>query len=176
MRDKNENLLLDGGSRYLLFLKESESYPGYWSGTIHPYKFLLVDGEARVESPVGTMGVKFPDRPEDEFIEEIEALIARKGSPGAAEAEAIKIPDESQWTLTEVNGDALVGGTYATLIDRGFYGGCDGRNSFGGGRDNGPPIASSEGTFSVPETVRTLQLCAGIDGVMEQADAYGGGH
>ena len=28
VRDKNENLLLDGGSRYLLFLKESESYPG----------------------------------------------------------------------------------------------------------------------------------------------------
>ena len=97
-------------------------------------------------SPVGTMGVKFPDRPEDEFIEEIEALIARKGSPGAAEAEAIKIPDESQWTLTEVNGDALVGGTYATLeIDGGFYGGYDGRNSFGGGRDMGPLSPARKG-------------------------------
>ena len=28
-RDKNEKLLLDEGSRYLLFLKENESYPGY---------------------------------------------------------------------------------------------------------------------------------------------------
>ena len=29
VRDENENLLLDKGSRYLLFLKENESYPGY---------------------------------------------------------------------------------------------------------------------------------------------------
>ena len=78
VRDKNENLLLDESSRYLLFLKENESYPGYWSGTIHPYKFLLVDGEARSESPVGTMDGKFPNRPESEFIDEIEALIAAR--------------------------------------------------------------------------------------------------
>ena len=41
MRDNNTNLLLGKGNRYLLFLKENGSIPGYWSGTIHPYKFLL---------------------------------------------------------------------------------------------------------------------------------------
>ena len=173
VRDKNENLLLDEGSRYLLFLKENESYPGYWSGTIHPYKFLLEDGEARSESPVGTMGGKFPNRPESEFIDEIEALIAGEESRDTTETEATNIPDESQWLLLEVNGDALIGGTYATLeINRNSYGGYDGCNDFGGMWDDGTPIAGQDGTFSVPVTFRTLQLCEGTDGVMEQADAY----
>ena len=52
-RDTNANLLLGKGNRYLLFLKENSSLPGYWSGTVHPYKFLLKDGRAKVESPVG---------------------------------------------------------------------------------------------------------------------------
>ena len=37
---------------------------------------------------------------------------------------------------------------------------------------NGTPIARQDGTFSVPETARTLQLCVGVDGLMEQADSY----
>ena len=173
VRDKNENLLLDERSRYLLFLKENESYPGYWSGTIHPYKFLLEDGEARSESPVGTMGGKFPDRPESEFIDEIESLIAGEESPGATEMEAIGLPGESQWLLAEIDGDALVDGTYATLeINRNSYGGYDGCNDFGGMSTSGTPIAGQDGTFSAPETARTLKLCEGVDGLMEQADAY----
>ncbi len=173
VRDENENLLLDKGSRYLLFLKENESYPGYWSGTIHPYKFRLVDGDARVESPVGTLDGEFPDRPESEFIDEIEALIAGEGLRDTTETEATGIPDESKWLLAEVNGDVLIDGTYATLeIDGDSYGGYDGCNSFGGMRDDGTPIARPDGTFSVPETAQTLQLCSGVDGLMEQADAY----
>ena len=172
-RDKNEKLLLDEGSRYLLFLKENESYPGYLSGTIHPYKFLLADGEARSESPVGTLGGKFPDRPEDEFIDEIEALIAGKESPGTTEKEATGLPDESQWLLVEVDGDALIDGTYATLkLSGNSYGGYDGCNSFAGEWDDDTLIAQQDGTFSVPVTVRSLQLCGDIDGVMEQADSY----
>ena len=173
VRDKNENLPLDGGSRYLLFLKENESYPGYWSGTIHPYKFLLLDGEARVESPVGTMGGKFPNRPEDEFINEIEALIAGKGAIGTTETEATGIPDESEWLLMEVNGDTLIDGTYVTLnLSGDSYGGYDGCNGFGGKTEDGSSIASPDGTFSVPVTIRTLQLCGGVDGLLEQADSY----
>ena len=172
-RNKNEDLLLDEGSRYLLFLRENESYPGYLSGTIHPHKFLLVDGEARVESPVGTMGGKFPNRPEDEFIDEVEALIAGEELPNTSETEAPRIPDESKWLLAEVNGDVLIYGTYATLTINGdSYGGYDGCNDFGGMWDDGTPIAGPDGTFAVPETVRTLQLCSGVDGLMEQADSY----
>ena len=173
VRDKNENLLLDEGSRYLLFLKENESYPGYWSGTIHPYKFLLVDDEARSESPVGTMDGEFPNRPESEFIDEIEVLVAGEELPDISETDALEISDESQWMLVEVNGDALIDGTHATLeIDGDSYGGYDGCNSFAGMWDDGTPIAGQDGTFSVPVTAQTLQLCGGIDGVMEQADAY----
>lgn len=76
VRDKNENLLLDKGSRYLLFLKENESYPGYWSGTIHPYKFLLKDGRAKSESPVGDLDGAFPEQSEADFISSIESRIA----------------------------------------------------------------------------------------------------
>ena len=173
VRDRNENLLVDEGSRYLLFLKENESYPGHWSGTVHPYKFLLVDGEARSESPVGTLGGKFPDRPESEFITEIEALIAGEELPDISGTGALEIPDESQWVLVEVEGDALIDGTYATLeINRNSYGGYDGCNDFGGMSTSGTLIAGPDGTFSVPETARTLKLCEGVDGLMEQADAY----
>ena len=95
--------------------------------------------------------------------------------PGAqpAETEATVIPDESQWLLAEIDGDALIDGTSATLEIAGdSYGGYDGCNDFGGMWTNGTPIARPDGTFSVPETVRTLKFCEGIDGVMEQADAY----
>ena len=173
VRDRNENLLLEEGSRYLLFLKENESYPGYLSGTIHPYKFLLVDGEARSESPVGTLDGEFLDRPESEFIKEIESLIAGKELRDATETEAKETPSESKWLLAEVNGDKLIDGTHATLEIYGdSYGGYDGCNSFAGMWDDGTPIVRQDGTLSVPTTVQTLQLCGGVDGLMEQADAY----
>ena len=76
MRDENTNLLLGKGSRYLLFLKENETYPDYWSGPAHPYKFLLKDGRARVESPVGDLRGAFPDHSEAEFISSVESRIS----------------------------------------------------------------------------------------------------
>ena len=76
MRHENANLLLGKDSRYLLFLKENESYPGYWSGPAHPYKFLLKDGRAKVESPVGDLGGAFPEQSEAEFISGVESKIA----------------------------------------------------------------------------------------------------
>ena len=76
MRDNNTNLLLGKGNRYLLFLKENSSLPGYWSGTIHPYKFLLKDGLAKAESPVGDLDGAFPEQSEADFISSIESRIA----------------------------------------------------------------------------------------------------
>ena len=76
MRDNNTNLLLGKGNRYLLFLKENGSIPGYWSGTIHPYKFLLKDGLAKAESPVGDLDGAFPEQSEADFISSIESRIA----------------------------------------------------------------------------------------------------
>ena len=79
VRDENEKVLFGKGKRYLLFLKENESYPGYWSGTIHPYKFLLKEGRAKAESPVGDLGGTFPEQSEADFISSVESRIA--GNP-----------------------------------------------------------------------------------------------
>ena len=75
-RDTNEDLLLGKGDRYLLFLRENGSYPGYWIGTAHPYKFLLTGGQAKVESPVGDLDGAFPEQSESEFIDSVESRIA----------------------------------------------------------------------------------------------------
>ena len=76
VRDENEKLLFGKGKRYLLFLKDNESYPGYWSGTIHPYKFLLKGGRAKAESPVGDLSGTFPEQSEADFISSVESRIA----------------------------------------------------------------------------------------------------
>ena len=76
-RDTNEDLLLGKNSRYLLFLIENGSVPGYWMGTAHPYKFLLKGGQAKVESPVGDLRGAFPEQSESDFISAVEAEIAR---------------------------------------------------------------------------------------------------
>lgn len=75
-RNKDENLSLGKGDRYLLFLKENGSYPGYWSGPAHPYKFLLSGGRAKVESPVGDLGRAFLEQSEVEFVSSVESRIA----------------------------------------------------------------------------------------------------
>ena len=79
VRDTNANLLLGKGNRYLLFLKENGSYPGYWSGTVHPYKLLLTGGRAKVESPVGDLDGTSPEQSEVDFISSVEDKIA--GNP-----------------------------------------------------------------------------------------------
>ena len=75
-RDKDERLSLGKGDRYLLFLKKNSSYPSYWSGPAHPYKFLLSDGRAKAESPVGDLRGAFPERSEAEFVSSVESRIA----------------------------------------------------------------------------------------------------
>ena len=75
-RNKDANLSLGKGDRYLLFLKENSSYQGYWSGPAHPYKFLLSDGRAKAESPVGDLGGAFPEQSEAEFVSSVESRIA----------------------------------------------------------------------------------------------------
>ena len=75
-RDTNEDLLLGKNRRYLLFLIENGSVPGYWMGTAHPYKFLLKGGRAKVESPVGDLRGAFPEQSESDFISAVEAEIA----------------------------------------------------------------------------------------------------
>ena len=75
-RNKDENLSLGKGDRYLFFLKENGSYPGYWSGPAHPYKFLLSGGRAKAESPVGDLSGAFPEQSEAEFVSIVESRIA----------------------------------------------------------------------------------------------------
>ena len=74
-REKPENLLLGKGSRYLLFLREQDSSNDYWLGTAEPYKFLLSDGQTKVESPVAGMEEMFPNQAEFFFLNNIEGMI-----------------------------------------------------------------------------------------------------
>lgn len=85
-RDKDERLSLGQGDRYLLFLQENSSYPGYWSGPAHPYKFLLSDGRAKVESPVGDLGGAFPEQSEADFVSSVESWISKTSVASGGQA------------------------------------------------------------------------------------------
>lgn len=54
-RNDSLGVRLGRNSRYLLFLEENDHPPGLWKGIAEPYRFLLAEDEARVESPVGTL-------------------------------------------------------------------------------------------------------------------------
>ena len=87
-RYDNLALMLGRSNRYLLFLRDHADTEGLWSGTAQPYKFLLVNGDARSEI-LGTLDGAFPNRPESEFIDQVEALIASRGSDDATKTAAL---------------------------------------------------------------------------------------
>ncbi len=74
-RNDSLGVRLGKGNRYLLFLKEFEDVPELWTGTVEPYRFLLEDGRAQVESPVGNVGGEFSSRSEDELVSFVEELL-----------------------------------------------------------------------------------------------------
>ena len=172
-RYDNLALMLGRSNRYLLFLRDHADTEGLWSGTAQPYKFLLVNGDARSEIPLGTLDGAFPNRPESEFIDQVEALIASRGSDDATKTAALRIPNDATWLLEYLDGSPRVDGTHVALrVNGDSLGGFDGCNSFGGRWDDGITIARPDGTFSVPTTFWTQMLCGGPEGIMEQADSY----
>ena len=74
-RNDSPGVRLGKGSRYLLFLREFEDVLGLWTGTVEPYRFLLKNDMAQVESPVGNVGGEFPSRSEDELVSLVEELV-----------------------------------------------------------------------------------------------------
>lgn len=74
-RNVSLGVRLGSGSRYLLFLREFEDVPGLWTGTLEPYRFLLKNGRAQVESPVGDAGGEFQSRSEEELVSLVEGLL-----------------------------------------------------------------------------------------------------
>ena len=142
-RDTPPHLLLGKSSRYLLFLSEQgDDAPGLWMGAVHPYKFLMSDGRAKVESPVGTLDGAFPDRTEAEFVSLVESLITGNIAVEIPRMAAFGIPDGVRWVLESVDGSPLIDGTFASLTVQGDqYGGFDGCNSFGGRREDGTQVA-----------------------------------
>ena len=74
-RNDSLGVRLGSNSRYLLFLREFEDVPGLWTGTVEPYRFLLKNGRAQVESPVGNVGGEFPSRGEEELVSLVEELV-----------------------------------------------------------------------------------------------------
>ena len=172
-RDASPELLMARNSRYVLFLRENDHAPGLWMGTAHPYKFLLEDDMARVESPVGGLDGAFPDRSEAELVSLIESFMASNRVGQAPKIAELETPDGSNWELELVDGSPLIDDTFVLLTIRGDeYGEFDGCNRFGGRTGDGTPIARPDGTFSAPGVSRTEMLCEGPEGVMEQADAF----
>ena len=172
-RDTSPNLLLGKSSRYLLFLRDNNHAPGLWMGTAHPYKFLLSDGMAMVESPVGDLEGAFPDRAEAEIVGLVKSLADGSSGADTPMMAASGILDGARWVLESLDGSPTIDGTFASLKVRGDqYGGFDGCNRFGGHHEDGAPIAKPDGTFSPPGSFHTEMLCEGPDGIMEQADAY----
>ena len=161
---------LGKSSRYLIFLTEFEDIPGLWTGTVEPYRFLLVKGRALVESPVGDLEGKFPSRSEDELVSLVESLIAGKSGPVTPESVATGIQEDSRWELVSVEGSPLADNTFAMVrVNGDAISGFDGCNSIGGRNEDGTPIAAEDGTFSIPGLGQTEMLCEEPEGTMEQA-------
>ena len=172
-RDGSPNVRLGRNSRYLLFLEENEHAPGLWKGTAEPYRFLLEEATAKVESPVGTLEGAFPDRGENELVSVVESLISGKSGAETPKIEAAEIPNGIKWVLETVDGSPLLDDTFASLTVRGdWYGGFDGCNSFGGRTEDGTPIARADGTFTAPAGASTAMLCEQPAGLMEQTSSY----
>ena len=84
-----------------------------------------------------------------------------------------QIPDGSTWVLQMLDGSPLIEGTFAWLkVDGHTYSGFDGCNTFGGKSEDGTPVASADGEFTIPPAVSTLIGCEFPHGIMDQADSY----
>ena len=90
------------------------------------------------------------------------------------------LESRSAWYLQSIEGSPIIEGTIITLdLYEGSAGGHDGCNAYGDDRYPAfVPIytdteaAYAEGRFSSRGPTMTLLLCEGIEGLMEQTDAY----
>ena len=81
--------------------------------------------------------------------------------------------DGTEWVLTSLHGQSLIGGTNITLnFAGGVLGGFAGCNAYGGGRDSGKYTATEAGSLAISQIAITLQLCQSPEGVMHQEAAY----
>ena len=84
-----------------------------------------------------------------------------------------QIPDGSTWVLRMLDGSPPIEGTFAWLkVDGHAYSGFDSCNTFGGESEDGTPVASGDGEFTIPPAVSTLIGCEFPHGIMDQADSY----
>ena len=72
-----------------------------------------------------------------------------------------------------LDGSPPIEGTFAWLkVDGHTYSGFDGCNTFGGKSEDGTPVASVDGEFTITPAVSTLIGCEFPHGIMDQADSY----
>ena len=172
-RNDSIGVRLGKSSRYLLFLTEFKDVTGLWTGTVEPYRFLLVKGRAQVESPVGDLEGKFPSHSEDELVSLVESLIAGKSGAVTHESVAAGIQEDRTWELVSVEEIPLVDNTFAMVrLNGDAISGFDGCNAFGGRNEDGTPVAAEDGTFSILGLGQTEMLCEEPEGTMEQAEAF----
>ena len=83
-------------------------------------------------------------------------------------------PGDYRWLLLSIDSNPLIDGTYVYLqFDGGRLGGFDGCNTFGGAHDDETPVASSDGSFTMPNSIGGTAIgCVEPEGILEQADSY----
>ena len=80
---------------------------------------------------------------------------------------------EGTWILESLDGVPTIKGSFVMVeIENDVAEGYDGCNWFGGRFEDGLRVADENGVFSFPSSARTLRLCEGPSGVMDQSDAF----
>jgi heat shock protein HslJ len=79
----------------------------------------------------------------------------------------------SRWRLISLEGQQLIEGTAITLaFDEWILAGSAGCNTYGGGPDSGPYLATLDGTLTITQTAITVKDCLEPQGIMEQETSY----
>lgn len=72
-----------------------------------------------------------------------------------------------------MDGQTPMEGTTITLaFEEGILTGSAGCNTYGGGPDSGPYLATTDGRLTITQTAFTLMACLEPEGIMEQETAY----
>ena len=94
--------------------------------------------------------------------------------PGSTSTPPSQDLGDFKWVLQSINGRPPIEGTFVFLRLNGVrLGGFDGCHTFGGGHDDGTPIALSTGAFTMPSSIASTAIgCVDLEGILDQADAF----
>ncbi|HSJ57139.1 MAG TPA: META domain-containing protein, partial [Anaerolineae bacterium] len=93
------------------------------------------------------------------------------GEPAATSPAGQPALAGTSWVLTSLRGQPALESTRVTLeFEAGTVGGSAGCNSYGGGANNDPYVATPDGELALPEIASTLMACADAAVMQQEAD------